>query len=83
MDMADGGGVDFLPPAGRFVGADTASVLLTLPVDERRCLMVDLGTNGEVARRGGSSYKGRLHRLRPRPGGAETSPAGCGHGWGH
>ncbi|MBC5737855.1 ASKHA domain-containing protein [Lawsonibacter faecis] len=57
MDMAAGGRVDFLPLLGGFVGADTASVLLTLPVDERRCLMVDLGTNGEIAAGGGGSYK--------------------------
>ena len=55
--MAAGGRVDFLPLLGGFVGADTASVLLTLPVDERRCLMVDLGTNGEIAAGGGGSYK--------------------------
>lgn len=57
VDMAPGGTVDFLPLLGGFVGADTASVLLTLPVDERRCLMVDLGTNGEIAAGGGGTYK--------------------------
>ena len=41
--------VEFLPLLGGFVGADTMSVLLTMPEDSRKYLMVDLGTNGEIA----------------------------------
>lgn len=40
--------VTFLPLLGGFVGADTTSVLLTLPEDETLRLMIDLGTNGEI-----------------------------------
>ena len=47
--MAKAGRVDFLPLLGGFVGADTAAVLLTLPENGQRRLMVDLGTNGEIA----------------------------------
>lgn len=49
LRMAADGVVEFLPLLGGFVGADTSAVLLTLPQDEKRCLMVDLGTNGEIA----------------------------------
>lgn len=38
-----------LPLLGGFVGADTAAVLLSLPDDHRCRLMIDLGTNGEIA----------------------------------
>lgn len=41
--------VEFLPLLGGFVGADTMAVLLTLPEKPRNYLMVDLGTNGELA----------------------------------
>lgn len=41
--------VEFLPLLGGFVGADTAAVLSTLPEDDRNYMMVDLGTNGEIA----------------------------------
>jgi len=41
--------IEFLPLLGGFVGADTTSVLLTLPQDEKKYLMIDLGTNGEIA----------------------------------
>ena len=41
--------IEFLPLLGGFVGADTTSVLLTLPDDRKNYLMVDLGTNGEIA----------------------------------
>ena len=41
--------VTFLPLLGGFVGADTTAVLLTLPEDEKKYLMIDLGTNGEIA----------------------------------
>lgn len=41
--------VEFLPLLGGFVGADTTSVLLTLKEKEKKYLMVDLGTNGELA----------------------------------
>lgn len=41
--------IEFLPLLGGFVGADTTSVLLTLKEREKTYLMVDLGTNGELA----------------------------------
>lgn len=41
--------IQFLPLLGGFVGADTTSVLLTLPQDTRHYLVIDLGTNGELA----------------------------------
>jgi uncharacterized 2Fe-2S/4Fe-4S cluster protein (DUF4445 family) len=43
------GKVEFLPLLGGFVGADTTSVLLSLPKDDKLRLMIDLGTNGEIA----------------------------------
>ena len=49
LNMAPRGVVEFLPLLGGFVGADTASVLLTLPEESRGSLMIDLGTNGEIA----------------------------------
>lgn len=49
LNLPDAAVIDFLPLLGGFVGADTTSVLLTLPQDERKYLMVDLGTNGEIA----------------------------------
>lgn len=41
--------VEFLPLLGGFVGADTTSVLLTLTKEKKKYLMIDLGTNGELA----------------------------------
>lgn len=41
--------IEFLPLLGGFVGADTTSVLLTLEDKKKKYLMVDLGTNGELA----------------------------------
>lgn len=43
------GRITFLPLLGGFVGADTTAVLLSLPKDESYRLMIDLGTNGEIA----------------------------------
>jgi len=43
------GRITFLPLLGGFVGADTAAVLLGLPKDDNYRLMIDLGTNGEIA----------------------------------
>ncbi|AFA47716.1 ASKHA domain-containing protein [Acetobacterium woodii] len=43
------GKITFLPLLGGFVGADTTSVLLGLPKDDAYRLMIDLGTNGEIA----------------------------------
>lgn len=43
------GTVTFLPLLGGFVGADTAAVLLSLPRDGKMRMMIDLGTNGEIA----------------------------------
>ncbi|BBO81907.1 hypothetical protein DSCO28_24730 [Desulfosarcina ovata subsp. sediminis] len=41
--------VTFLPLMGAFVGADTMSVLVSLPDDDKVRLIFDLGTNGEIA----------------------------------
>lgn len=41
--------VCFLPLIGGFVGADTTSALTTLPRDGKLRLLIDLGTNGEIA----------------------------------
>lgn len=49
MHCAPEGVVEFLPLLGGFVGADTASVLLTLEEDDKKYIMVDLGTNGEIS----------------------------------
>lgn len=43
------GTITFMPLLGGFVGADTTSVLLGLPRDKKMRLMIDLGTNGEIA----------------------------------
>lgn len=48
MHCAPEGVVEFLPLLGGFVGADTASVLLTLEEDDKKYIMIDLGTNGEI-----------------------------------
>jgi uncharacterized 2Fe-2S/4Fe-4S cluster protein (DUF4445 family) len=48
--------VTFLPLLGGFVGADTTAVLLSLPLDGRNRLVIDLGTNGEIAVGNGSRY---------------------------
>jgi uncharacterized 2Fe-2S/4Fe-4S cluster protein (DUF4445 family) len=39
----------FLPLLGGFVGADTLAVLLTTNKDKKKRLVIDLGTNGEIA----------------------------------
>lgn len=39
----------FMPLLGGFVGADTTAMLLTLPTDRKKRLVIDLGTNGEIA----------------------------------
>lgn len=39
----------FLPLLGGFVGADTTAVLLTMEEDKKEKLIIDLGTNGEIA----------------------------------
>lgn len=49
LHCAPAGVVQFLPLLGGFVGADTTAVLLTLKEDDRKYLVVDLGTNGEIA----------------------------------
>lgn len=49
LRCAAAGVVEFLPLLGGFVGADTAAVLLCLEESERKSLVVDLGTNGEIA----------------------------------
>jgi len=49
ISMNPFGRITFLPLLGGFVGADTTAVLLGLPRDENFRLMIDLGTNGEIA----------------------------------
>ncbi|NTW71511.1 MAG: ATP-binding protein [Eubacteriaceae bacterium] len=49
--------VSFLPLLGGFVGADTTAVLISLPKDNKVRLMLDLGTNGEIAVGKNTSYK--------------------------
>ena len=41
--------ITFLPLMGGFVGADTTAVLLGIPDDGKPRLIIDLGTNGEIA----------------------------------
>ena len=57
IEMPEGGVVEFLPLLGGFVGADTTAVLLTLPTGTGPCLMVDLGTNGEIAVGSSAGYR--------------------------
>lgn len=49
LNCPDTCSVVFLPLLGGFVGADTLSVLLTANADKKRRLVIDLGTNGEIA----------------------------------
>jgi uncharacterized 2Fe-2S/4Fe-4S cluster protein (DUF4445 family) len=51
------GKVTFLPLLGGFVGADTTAVLLAIPNDNKVRLMLDLGTNGEIAVGKNTTYK--------------------------
>jgi uncharacterized 2Fe-2S/4Fe-4S cluster protein (DUF4445 family) len=51
------GYITFLPLLGGFVGADTTAVLMTLPDDDKNRLVIDLGTNGEIAIGNGTLYK--------------------------
>lgn len=46
----------FLPLLGGFVGADTTAVLLTITDDEKDRLIIDLGTNGEIAANNKNRY---------------------------
>lgn len=41
--------ITFMPLLGAFVGADTTAVLLTIDDDNKERLIIDLGTNGEIA----------------------------------
>ncbi|MFZ7132755.1 MAG: ASKHA domain-containing protein [Eubacteriales bacterium] len=49
IDINPNGQITFLPLLGGFVGADTTGVLLSLPSDSKSRLVIDLGTNGEIA----------------------------------
>lgn len=49
INMNPQGKVQFLPLLGGFVGGDTTAVLASLPKDKKLRLMIDLGTNGELA----------------------------------
>lgn len=46
----------FLPLLGGFVGADTTAVLLTIDDDNKERLIIDLGTNGEIAAGSANKY---------------------------
>ena len=46
----------FLPLIGGFVGADTLAVLLLTDKDKKKRLVIDLGTNGEIAVGNTDSY---------------------------
>lgn len=51
LNIHPNGIVHFLPLIGGFVGSDTTAVLLSLPHDKsnKHRLIIDLGTNGEIA----------------------------------
>lgn len=49
INCADRCKIVFLPLLGGFVGADTTSVLLAMAEDNKERLIIDLGTNGEIA----------------------------------
>ena len=49
ITMNPQGKIQFLPLLGGFVGADTTAVLASLAKDQKLRLMIDLGTNGEIA----------------------------------
>lgn len=49
IDINPRGAHVFMPLLGGFVGADTTACLLTLPRDGKRRMLIDLGTNGEIA----------------------------------
>ncbi|HCX65731.1 MAG TPA: activating enzyme [Eubacteriaceae bacterium] len=51
------GKLTFLHLLGGFVGADTTAVLVALPKDNKPRLMLDLGTNGEIAVGKNTRYK--------------------------
>lgn len=48
--------VSILPLLGGFVGADTTAAIMAVPNDNRVRLMLDLGTNGEIAVGRNTSY---------------------------
>jgi uncharacterized 2Fe-2S/4Fe-4S cluster protein (DUF4445 family) len=49
LNVPDRCKIIFLPILGGFVGSDTTSVLLAMPNDCKKRLIIDLGTNGEIA----------------------------------
>ncbi len=49
LNVTQNAQTNFLPSLGGFVGGDTTSVLLALPDQELKRLVIDLGTNGEIA----------------------------------
>ncbi len=57
IDMHPVGRITFLPLLGGFVGADTTAVLTSLPNDDKKRLVIDLGTNGEIAVGSGFDFK--------------------------
>ncbi len=57
IDINPYGHITFLPLLGGFVGADTTAVLMTVPDDNKNRLVIDLGTNGEIAVGKGTVYR--------------------------
>lgn len=49
ISCADRCKVIFLPLLGGFIGSDTTAVLMTIEDDHKNKLIIDLGTNGEIA----------------------------------
>ncbi len=49
VNMNDNGKITFLPLLGGFVGADTTAVLIGIKDDDKPRVIIDLGTNGEIA----------------------------------
>jgi uncharacterized 2Fe-2S/4Fe-4S cluster protein (DUF4445 family) len=57
IDINPNGHITFLPLLGGFVGADTTAVLMSIPDDNKNRLIIDLGTNGEIAVGKGTQYR--------------------------
>ncbi len=49
LNTNERGTYEFLPTLGGYIGADTISVLATIENDEKYRIIIDLGTNGELA----------------------------------
>lgn len=49
INISDAAVIDLLPPLGSFVGADTTALITAIPKSAKSTLVIDLGTNGEIA----------------------------------